>query len=500
MENLPEIAKPRRIPITIRISDYIRDHVFRERAVYPAVEAMRLLAGSTLEAFPRMSVTVMKDADFTRFIEIPGDASSIEAFHEINEGDGVVISKLGTLRRSGNTSITRAVEHVSIAFPGEIPLPDEPPLDKTLGLEGICATPERELIYGELVPFGPAYRNIESLHVSRDGVIAVVKGGMADAPGEPLGSPFPLDASFHGACVWGQRYAGIVGFPVHLDLRIIRKKTRAGETYFSRITPVSIDGDALVYNLWIYDSEGTLCEEVRGLRMRDVSGGTLLPPEWIRAEEGDPLGPIRSLCRDLCAIELGSHTAPCAGVLSEAERIRFADMREKRGRSFLGSRMALKTIARRMPGGDPCAAASALTTMHPDGRPRCPLPDGSEPFRSSASHDSRFVVAVIADHPVGIDVEQISGRVLKGRRLYMHEEELVLADAYPPGEIEASTRIWSIKEAVAKALGSGLPESWRRVIVSHIGGHSSRYTLDGETREAHHASVDGHLFTLCLLD
>jgi len=27
-----------------------------------------------------------------------------------------------------------------------------------------------------------------------------------------LGSPFPLDAAMHAACVWGQRFGGIVPF------------------------------------------------------------------------------------------------------------------------------------------------------------------------------------------------------------------------------------------------------------------------------------------------
>jgi phosphopantetheinyl transferase len=391
------------------------------------------------------------------------------------------------------------VEHVSLVFSGEFHPPVALPPYATLCLEGICAAPDKERIYRELVPFGPAYRNIESLHVSSEGAIAVVNGGKAEAPGEPLGSPFPLDASFHAACVWAQRHGGIVGFPVHLDLRIIRKKTRAGETYYTRVNPVSVKGGVLSFDLWIYDSAGALCEEVRGLHMRDVSGGTLHPPKWIRAEEGDPLGPIRSLCQDLCVIELGALTAPCAGMLSETELSRFNDMRDKRGRSFLGARTALKTIAHRMPGGSD-AAFPALTTIHPDGKPRCPLPDGSEPFPCSASHDSRFAVAVTADRPVGIDVELISERVLKGRTLYMHEEELSLVADHPLGETEASTRIWSIKEAVAKALGSGLPESWRRVVVSHIGADSSSYMLDAAAREARHAVVDGHLFTLCLLD
>ncbi|TFH43436.1 MAG: 4'-phosphopantetheinyl transferase superfamily protein, partial [Chrysiogenales bacterium] len=214
---------------------------------------------------------------------------------------------------------------------------------------------------------------------------------------------------------------------------------------------------------------------------------------------GDPLEILRARCRDLCVIELGTIVKPWEWILSEEERKRFTVMREKRGTSFLGARMALKTIARRMPGGDPAAAPRTLTTMHPDGRPRCPLPDGIEPFHCTASHDSRFAVSAVSESRIGIDVEEITGRVLKGRRLYMHEEELALASNHPLGETEASTRIWSIKEAVSKAAVSSLPGTWQGVAVREIGNDASRYEFDGETREAFHAVVEGHLFTLCIL-
>jgi hypothetical protein len=98
---------------------------------------------------------------------------------------------------------------------------------------------------------------------------------------ESLGSPFPLDAAYHCACVWGQRYARMVAFPVGFEKRTIRKHTLPGESYFCRILPVETHSDLLVFDLWIVDENGVLFESSRGVYMKDVSAGRMKPPQWI---------------------------------------------------------------------------------------------------------------------------------------------------------------------------------------------------------------------------
>jgi len=97
------------MPVSIGVAGYLRDHVFRDRAVYPAVEAMRVLAGSALARVPGMEVRFIENADFARFLEIPPEASSIEAYSEIETSGGAVSAKLITIKKSGTTSITRAM-------------------------------------------------------------------------------------------------------------------------------------------------------------------------------------------------------------------------------------------------------------------------------------------------------------------------------------------------------------------------------------------------------
>lgn len=503
MEDLPKIIKSARLPLSLPVPDYLRDHVFNGRAVFPAVEAMRVLAESAQAAVPGLDVRVITAADFSKFLSIEPDTVSFEAFNDIATDDaGKTISKLVTVRKQGTTSITRSITHVTVTFPGSYEILPEPPRDATLGLEGICVQPSKERIYSDLVPFLPAYQNVEHLYVSKQGALAVVSGGTDDAPAETLGSPFPLDASFHAACVWGQRYAGIVGFPVHLDARIIRKKTVPRETYVSRITPVSAGADLLVYDLWIYDMAGNLCEEIRGLHMRDVSGKTILPPRWILegADDDAIVAKVLSWCRDYTVIELGTITEPCmVSILSKPERDRAASMREKRRLTFCSARLALKILSRRLSGNDTQTLPEEITTTDPEGRPCCPLTTGDGAVCCTASHDGRFAVAAVSDHPLGIDVEEITPRVLRGWNHYMHDEEIALATNHPLGKMEASVRVWSAKEAVSKATGLHLVETWRKAIVKEIGEDKSIIAIDGTDLEALHAVLEGHIVTLVIL-
>jgi hypothetical protein len=123
---------------------------------------------------------------------------------------------------------------------------------------------------------------VSEVCLTHAGASANVSGGdFRDAVG-PLGSPFPFDAAMHVACAWGQRYRNIVAFPVGFDYREIIAPTRNGETYICRVFPLAEEGAALRFNVWLFGEDHRPVEIILGLKMRDISGGRLKPPAWVR--------------------------------------------------------------------------------------------------------------------------------------------------------------------------------------------------------------------------
>ena len=274
----------------------------------------------------------------------------------------------------------------------------EPPADLSSALEGICFEIPSQKIYRDLVPFGVSFQNVRnSLLVSGDGAIAWISAPQAFPGTDPttaiLGSSFPLDASFHAACAWAQRYAGIVAFPVGIEKRILRKPTLPGSGYLGRILPVRTESHVLTFDIWIYDERGDLCEGTCGVSMRDVSAGRLKPPRWVIDSAADPsLERIRSRCRGISVIELRTILPFADRCLSAREKKRFQRLGEARRRSYLAARLACKRLYRTLRGNDLVTPASEITTLCPDQiRPCIGLdPEDVHPLSCSVSHDDRF--------------------------------------------------------------------------------------------------------------
>ncbi len=74
------------------------------------------------------------------------------------------------------------------------------------------------------------------------------------------------------------------------------------------------------------------------------------------------------------------------------------------------------------------------------------------------------------------------------------EKELVISSDLD--KKEASLRIWSIKEAVTKALDLDLSSSWKDVQVINIKRNISKFLINNLEINAYHDIIDDHLFTL----
>ncbi len=289
MENVSKITDTIKLPLTIDVHPYLRDHRFLGKAVLPAVESLQLMAVSVGTVRPEVNIRLLTNATFKKFLYIQPQDKQINAFTEIEmTTDGLIIARLITRHCSPQKGFTRVKEHAVVHFNdnknhknrpiGAFELIEPAPDKYNKDCMGVSA----EKIYRELVPFGHSYHNLTgSLKLFKKGADATICAPEYPASSNPLGSPFTLDASFHAACVWGQRYGNIVGFPVGFKKRIILKPTQPGQTYQCRIVAVKTTPEMIKFNIWIYNEKNELFESIQGVEMRDVSAGRLKPPGWL---------------------------------------------------------------------------------------------------------------------------------------------------------------------------------------------------------------------------
>jgi len=284
MESFPKITDRVRLPLSIQVPPYLMDHQFQGKAVLPAVEAMEILAASTLAHLPGTAVHCIRDAGFDKFLVIEDAQHQIDAFNDLEVFDnGTAVSKLITRTRSKKAMITRTKEHAVLRFQDFPEIPD-PLLLKIPETQRYHVS--AQTIYKKLVPFGPSYHNLkDGVSLSEKGAEATVHAPALGGLPIPLGSPFPLDAAFHAACVWGQRYAGLVGFPAGFGFRRLFSPTRPENAYTARIFPKKIHPDRFLVDIWITDMDGVFQEAVLDVVMKDVSGGRIRPPSWIVKED-----------------------------------------------------------------------------------------------------------------------------------------------------------------------------------------------------------------------
>jgi hypothetical protein len=250
------------------------------------VETLIALANVVKLNFPQISINCLFKARFDRFLLITPEKQRLEILVDIEDVDNNNITAvLLTSIKSKKSAISRALEHARVEFATDDCAPCfAPPFRVVEKLEGKCISVPAATIYRELVPFGAAYQNIVGdLSVSPEGALAYLSGGNYEADENLLGSPFPLDAAMHAACVWGQRFTDVVPFPVGFEKRVIYQKTKKGGSYLGRVVPVNVNQESLIFDAWIYDLNGVIYEIISGIKMRDVTQGRLHPPQWIKA-------------------------------------------------------------------------------------------------------------------------------------------------------------------------------------------------------------------------
>jgi phosphopantetheinyl transferase len=159
-----------------------------------------------------------------------------------------------------------------------------------------------------------------------------------------------------------------------------------------------------------------------------------------------------------------------AAYLDAEERAELHALRPQARRARVLGRIAGKDAVRRWladRGTAVGAHRSVRIRNDPGGRPRVVVA-GGEPVQISLAHCRSVAVAAVAPADPGVDVEVVEPRGTVFARLALSARELRLGEALDPEEWV--TRAWTIKEAVAKAAGTGLRGRPKDFVVHELDG------------------------------
>lgn len=176
--------------------------------------------------------------------------------------------------------------------------------------------------------------------------------------------------------------------------------------------------------------------------------------------------------------------------LSPGEQQKLSGMRfPKRRDDWLLGRWAAKSLVRGLPEYRDLSPAEIEVVNTPEGAPQVLLPGGETlPGCLSLSHSSGRALCALTRSPslrLGVDLERVEPRPKVFVEDYFTRREVQLVDAFPLAERDAAvTLIWSMKEAMLKALGIGLRRDTRQVEVQAPGGDDSGGWQQALVREA----------------
>ncbi|HEX6747358.1 MAG TPA: SDR family NAD(P)-dependent oxidoreductase [Longimicrobium sp.] len=402
---------------------YLDDHVVGGERLLPAVLGLEAMAQAAMALAGTERVPAFEEVRFEQPVVVSAGGRTRVRLCALAHGDGSVEVAL----RSEATGFAADHFRARCRFGAERASGRSGPVEAAPAGAEVALDPAREL-YGPLFFHGGRFRRVAAYRALRARACEAALSPDGGArwfgawlpPARVLGDPGARDAALHAiqACI-----------PHALVLPVGVARVAAGvldpaAAHAVRARETADDGRELVYDVDVVAADGTVCERWEGLRLRRVAP---LEPEaggWAPAL----LGPW--LERRVAEL------VPGAAVSVAVERDGGADRRTASDRAIRRA-----------------AGAGAPVGRRPDGKPELlELPLGV-----SAAHCDGLTMGVAGPGPLGCDLERVAARPaalwhdLLGTGGFRLAEEVARATG---DELDtAATRVWSAREALAKASG-----------------------------------------------
>ncbi|MGN0459628.1 MAG: 4'-phosphopantetheinyl transferase family protein [Ruminococcus sp.] len=118
----------------------------------------------------------------------------------------------------------------------------------------------------------------------------------------------------------------------------------------------------------------------------------------------------------------------------------------------------------------------------------------------NVSHSGKYVVLSISDEPVGVDIELMQrGRKKIASRFFTLEENIQIDQSYDPDR--TFTRLWTLKEAFLKCIGTGIGRNLRRTDIDLNGGDIRvKQNINNNPYYFKEYNVEGYQLSVCSED
>jgi hypothetical protein len=271
--------------LAVRLPDMVHldQHAISGKAIVPAVELLNFLVETVDQQVGSLGTPLtMRDVRFPRFLpvdDIHRSAFEVALTEASQAGGGIRATLASRIELLGGMLRYRIHAEVTLGMP-PVSIPP-PPAEAQVEYE---VADER--VYRELVPFGPHFRNLHgTLRLGQGGAWSTVESPTPPhANPSRAGCPYLLDGAMHLACVWGQRYAGMVAYPTGFAARTVVSPTAAGRRRCVA-APRCKEPRSLLFDLWLVDEDHRVCDAVGGLVMVPLATGAP-PPTWIALPKG----------------------------------------------------------------------------------------------------------------------------------------------------------------------------------------------------------------------
>jgi len=457
---------------------WILDHAIDGVPVLPGVIGLEMMAGTAQELMPGQSFTGARNVQFSAPVKLHKEQPTTLIVEAEPGRDGEARCRLVS-ERVLRTGRTRRTEHFSATLCFA-------PTAAVDSLPSAFLPDEEVTSEGIYLRFfhGPRFQVLTGIFgAAQDGLIAEGKVRHADIATPLLTAPLVLEAAFQAAGLHRMMVAHQMGLPLEIEeLQLLG--TPSDDEGLSLL----VQHDDGSYHIDVDGLEGPLLR-VRGFRL--IDRGPVPPGDRFPEPEGGrpacfPARPLRRLATRTATAE--AREGDDVDAWLDADELRELQARgtDRRIRDRVAGRVAAKRALHQLTGVDP---SSVRIRRAASGEPLADVP-GHPQARVSVSHRDGHAVAVAVDiGRIGVDLEGVEPRPASFARTWFDPAEQALVGTDPLRQ----TIAWCAKEAVLKALGTGMALSPHGVRVTHIDESRVNVELVGDVAGHHHALGGGAL-------